>query len=77
MAYGPTPTERFFTAATSDPPTDEQRQRVKLLQEMTLELGQLIEHIVPDGRNKSLALTHLEDALMRANRAILAPESGK
>jgi hypothetical protein len=32
---------------------------------------------VPAGRNKSLALTALEDVQMRANRGIFAPEGNK
>lgn len=62
--------KRFPTAATGGPPTYEQRNAVVALQKQVIELGVLIEASVPDGRNKSLALTHLEDALMRANRGI-------
>jgi hypothetical protein len=69
---GPTIHERFPTAVTSTPPTDEQRAHITNLHARFIELGDYIEHTVPDGRDKSLALTHLEDALMRANRAIYA-----
>lgn len=64
--------ERFITAAGGEPPTDEQREAVKQFQQLTVELATAIEQLAPPGRNKSLALTHLEDALMRANRAIFA-----
>lgn len=38
--------------------------------ELTLALAKQIRDICPDGRNLSLALTHLEDVRMRANAAI-------
>lgn len=34
----------------------------------------LVDVVVPPGRNKSLALTALEDVQMRGNRGIFAPE---
>lgn len=69
---GPTIHERFPTSVTSGPPTDEQRTHVTNLHSRFVELGDYIDATVPDGRDKSIALTHLEDALMRANRAIYA-----
>ncbi len=71
----PTPTpleQRFMAAATSAPPTDEQRDAVRQITEAVVELGHRIEFLTPQGRNKSLALTALEDVQMRANRAIFA-----
>ncbi len=62
--------KRFGAAATGNPPTDRQRLTVRKLQEAVTELGYLIEFNTPAGRNKSLALTALEDVQMRANRAI-------
>ncbi len=38
--------------------------------EATLALAKQLRDICPDGRNLSLALTHLEDVRMRANAAI-------
>jgi hypothetical protein len=38
--------------------------------ELTLALAKHLRNICPDGRNLSLALTHLEDVRMRANAAI-------
>lgn len=38
--------------------------------ELTLELAKRLRDICPDGRNLSLAMTHLEDVRMRANAAI-------
>lgn len=66
---------RFFTAATGKPPTDQQKLDVAKLRDLVVELGTAIEDRVPDGRNKSLALTALEDVLMRANRGIFATDA--
>lgn len=66
---------RFFTASAGAPPTDEQKVLVADLRELVIDLGLAIESRVPAGRNKSLALTALEDVQMRANRAIFDPES--
>lgn len=35
-----------------------------------MDLAHLVNDTCPDGRDKSLAITHLEDALMRSIRAI-------
>lgn len=63
---------RFFTATTGQPPTDEQRAAVKAINEAVVLLAVVIEENTPNSRNKSLALTALEDVSMRANRAIFA-----
>lgn len=62
--------ERFGTAATGAPPTDAQRSSVTEIRDRVVELATAIELELPDGRNKALALTALEDVHMRANRAI-------
>lgn len=64
---------RFFTAAEGEPPTDDQRALVTELAADIRALGAKIIERVPEGRNKSLALTALEDVQMRANRAIFDP----
>ncbi|AUG28756.1 MULTISPECIES: hypothetical protein [Microbacterium] len=63
---------RFFTATTGQPPTDEQRAAVTAINEAVVLLAVVIEENTPNSRNKSLALTALEDVSMRANRAIFA-----
>ncbi|WP_295035383.1 hypothetical protein [uncultured Microbacterium sp.] len=63
---------RFFTAATGQPPTDEQREAVRKLNNLVVELAVAIEELTPQCRNQSIALTALEDVSMRANRAIFA-----
>lgn len=66
----PTIAERFPTAATSQPPTDQQKAIVAVLQAKVISLAEHIEGMVPDGRDKSIALTSLEDVLMRVNRGV-------
>lgn len=63
---------RFITAATGQPPTDEQRAAVKAINEAVVALAVVIDELAPSTRNKSLALTALEDVQMRANRSIFA-----
>lgn len=64
---------RFFTAATSVPPTEQQKLAVIRIRELVIDLAAQIEVDVPAGRNKSIALTALEDVAMRANRGIFDP----
>lgn len=66
-------TDRFFTAATAGPPRDDQKDLVTELQGAIVNLAALIEAKIPEGRNKSLSLTHLEEVQMRANRAVFQP----
>jgi hypothetical protein len=58
--------ERFFTASEHDD--------VVALRDRIVALGVEIDRRVPAGRNKSLALTALEDVQMRGNRGLFAPE---
>jgi hypothetical protein len=57
---------RFFTAS--------EHEDVVALRDRVIDLGTEIARRVPTGRNKSLALTALEDVQMRGNRGIFAPE---
>ena len=63
---------RFITASGGQPPTDEQREAVRLIGNLVVELAVAIEELTPRSRNQSLALTALEDVQMRANRAVFA-----
>ena len=63
---------RFFTASSGQPPTNGQKNSVAVLRQYTIELAAAIDEHVPESRNKSIALTALEDVLMRANRGIFA-----
>lgn len=58
--------ERFFTAS--------EHEDVVALRDRIVALGAEIDRRVPGGRNKSLALTALEDVQMRGNRGLFAPE---
>ena len=64
---------RFFTAANSVKPSAEQLavqfDIAKAIESLAVYANQ---HIL-DSRHKSLALTHLEDALMRFGKAIFQP----
>jgi hypothetical protein len=66
--------ERFFTAnsATRAPATGDQKDAVAIINAAVVNLAAHIDDLVPGSRNKSLALTALEDVSMRANRAIFA-----
>ena len=63
-------TNRFVTARTGQPPTEEEKRAMARLHALVIELAVEIEDSVPVGRNKSLALTALEDVQMCVNRAI-------
>ncbi|MDQ1205048.1 hypothetical protein [Microbacterium sp. SORGH_AS_0862] len=63
---------RFFTATSGQPATDEQRAAVTRINEAVVALAVVIEANTPSSRNKSIALTALEDVSMRANRSIFA-----
>lgn len=66
-----TANDRFQSAASADSaPSSEQLEASATVRRCVVELAAAIEELVPTGRNKSLALTHLEDVHMRANRAI-------
>lgn len=63
--------QRFVTAQTNPrTPSEEDVERVRELTSLVTELGMAIEYVVPEGRDKELALTYLEDVLTRASRAI-------
>ncbi|TXL91574.1 hypothetical protein [Streptomyces sp. IB2014 016-6] len=51
-------------------PTEEKRDAHTSVRQHCRELADFINANVPDGREKSLAITHLEDTMMWANAAI-------
>lgn len=65
--------ERFFTAGSRGPASEERLESVKRIRGAVLDVAWLIETNVPAGRDKALAFTHLEDVLIRAGRGIFAP----
>lgn len=62
--------QRFFTAKDGGAPTVEQVDSVDALTKAVRMLASTIEKHVPDGRQKSIALTELESVQMRANRGV-------
>ena len=55
-------------------PTDGQNCRYELLRSKGKELAYSIEESCPDSREKSLAITKLEEAIMWANKSIACNE---
>lgn len=63
--------ERFVTALNNpNPPTVEDFNKVKTITSQIQNVSNWIELLVPECRDKSLALTALEDVLTRASRGI-------
>jgi hypothetical protein len=52
-------------------PTPAQKRRVNSLRNCARMLAREIQRSTPAGPNQTLAIRHVEDALMRANKAIL------
>lgn len=65
--------EMFFNSQTGRTATDTDRELMTLINEKVKTLGRTILLDVPAGRNRSLALTALEEVQMRAVRAIFSP----
>jgi hypothetical protein len=59
---------------TYHPPRVNQAQRYEQMRTNAYELASFITGNVPDSRERSLALTHLEQAVMWANAAIARRE---
>lgn len=51
-------------------PSDITRPLHEQVNELTLTLAHKLDELLPDGREKDLALTALEDVRMRSNQAI-------
>lgn len=62
--------EMRFLIAQDSRPDAEQLETQNRVRELIHDLGQAINSNVEDGREKSLALTHLEEALMWTGKAI-------
>jgi hypothetical protein len=59
---------------TYHPPKNNQAARYETLRSQAKELAYAIDGACPDSREKSLALTHLEEAVMWANASIARNE---
>lgn len=57
-------------AYESQPVTEEEQAQIQKLREAFSALGNIIEELSPNGRGKSIAITHLETAAMWAIKAI-------
>jgi hypothetical protein len=51
--------------------TDEKKQDMEDLRNMVIKLAGAINIICPESREKSLSITHLEETLIWANKAIV------
>lgn len=50
--------------------TDETAPKFERVRDLTAELAHALNNLAPDSREKSLALTHLEEVMFWANAAI-------
>lgn len=66
----PSIADRFPSSVAGPPPSIEAVDAVRALRVKVVELAECIDALVPEGRDKSLALTHLEDAFYRSGRAV-------
>lgn len=55
-------------------PTPEKAEKFPLIRNKAKELAYLIEELVPNGREKSLAITKLEEVVMWSNAGISREE---
>lgn len=55
---------------TYHPPTPESIPKFKYIRESAELMARLFDHLVPDGREKSLALTKIEEAVFWGNAGI-------
>ena len=65
---------RLDNSFTYHPPTDDQIPRYEALRKIGKDLAQAIHSYAPDSREKSLAITKVEEAVMWANKAIACNE---
>jgi len=61
---------------TYHPPVGDQVERYHVIRGKALEFAVLLDNLTPDSREKSLAITHLEEAVFWANAAIARHENG-
>ena len=71
MALSP---EEMTTRFTYHPPKGDQPERYQILRDAAKEFATQINLLTPESRERSLALTNLEQAVMWANAAIARRE---
>ena len=62
--------DKIENAFTYHPPKPGQPEKYQAIRKMGKELAYLIDELVPDSREKSLAQTKLEESVMWANAGI-------
>ena len=67
-------TAELTTRFTYHPPKDDQPERYQKIRDAAHDFADLIEAACPESREKSLAMTNLEEAVMWANAAIARRE---
>ena len=70
----PKPNERIVGAFTYHAPREGQPERYEAIRSKAKELAYLIDDLCPDARERALAITKLEEAVMWANAAIARGE---
>ena len=66
--------DRIENSFTYHPPKGDQAERYVLLRDEAKDLAVSIVHNCPDSRERSLAITKLEEAIMWANKSIACNE---
>lgn len=69
--HGPTLAQRFISAAAGGPPSTSQRINMVDNTDAIRRAGERLERNTEPSREQSLALTHLEEALFWANKAVM------
>lgn len=62
--------DRIENDFTYHPPTDDMVPKFPIIRNLAKELAHKIDELVPDGREKSLALTKLDEAVFWGNAGI-------
>jgi hypothetical protein len=70
-------TAEVMNAFCYHPPRGDQPKRYEALRNSGQELAFQILELCPDGRERSIAIRKLEEAVMWANKAIAVGEAGK
>lgn len=66
--------EELETRFTYHAPKGDQPQKYELIRASARQLAELVEQLCPEGREKALAMTNIEQASMWANAAIARRE---